>query len=127
MANRLARGVATTEKAPFKAQAQGIRLLSRGRRLSPKGKKKPMGTEARAVQVPRKRHLTKRGEESSAPKAKSSKPRLRINQTARARPAGRKASFGWRRKLPESQLPRPEKTNMAQRTREKEMVRSPRK
>ena len=28
MASRLAKGVATTEKAPFKAQAQGMRLLA---------------------------------------------------------------------------------------------------
>src|SRR5580698_9315193 len=111
MASRLARGVATTEKAPFKAQAQGIKLLSRGRRLSPKGKKKPRGTEARAAQPPRKRHLAKSGQESRAPNAGSSKTRVKRNHMTRAIPAGRRPSLGWRRKLPENQLPKPEKTS----------------
>src|ERR1700679_4009459 len=127
MASRLAKGVATTEKAPFKAQAQGMRLLSRGRRLRPRGKKKPMGIEARAAQAPRKTHLAGRGQERNAPKTPSSRPRLSRNQISKAIAAGRKPSFGCFRKLPESQLPKPEKISMAQRTREKAIVRSPRK
>src|SRR5580698_2922360 len=127
MASRLARGVATTEKAPFKAQAQGIKLLSRGRRLKPSGKKKPRGTEAKAAQPPRKIHFAGSGQESRVPNTPSSAPRLKRNQRTRAMPAGRNPSLGRRRKLPESQLPRPEKTSIAERTSEKERVRSPRK
>src|SRR5581483_3423960 len=127
MASRLARGVATTEKAPFKAQAQGIIPLSRGSRFSPKGKKNPRGREASAAQAPRKRHLAGRDQESKRLKVPSSKAKVRRNHTPRARPAGFRISLGSRRKLPEIQLPKPEKTSMAQRTSEKAMVRSPRK
>src|SRR5271170_4168214 len=127
MATRLARGVATTEKAPFKAQAQGINPLSRGRRLNPRGKKKPRGTEAKPAQVPRKRHFRKSGQDNNPPSTQSRKPKVRRNQRASAIPAGRKTSRGFKRKLPESQLPKPEKTSIAESTKEKEMVRSPRK
>src|SRR5260221_11121477 len=127
MDTRLARGVATTEKAPFKAQAHGISPLSRGRRLKPRGKKKPKGKEARAAQAPRKKHFAGSDQKSSAPNAQSSNPKLRKSQTPKAKAAGRKKTWGWREKFPENQLPNPEKTSMAQRTSEKAMVRSPRK
>src|ERR1019366_3779943 len=127
MATKLASGVATTEEAPFKAQAQGINPLSRGRRLKPKGKKKPRGKDTKAAQAPRKRHLAGSDQESKAPRAQSCKLKLNNSQTPTPKAAGLKRSWGWRRKLPENQLPKPEKTSMAQRMREKAMVRSPKK